>query len=419
MGTMLAIRTNWYTRLTTATLVTITWITLVVSVAASPQVFFYPPPYELPDRSILASPVTVSPDQVTVLFPEISEMSGVVLLVYWSQLCPKEHHCDFSIIERTLKYWQARNKKVVLSVATVGFPIKMLVDGEFRFVGATPEWLLDRIQSFVDVSRTIGVIDGNSSITVKFPSYADPQFVSAIRNLAHQLSTFDGNSALAQIRIPTGLLGEDNPSVRGLKSSMPEFTDIFWINYCRTMLSVFRNAFRQTQLEFDIGRLSWSAALGSAAVKSAVDNFVQELIGAKVLIAFDGLQSDTLEALNGSPIPSLAGPAQSLVYLFEARRKAGQFGLEAAGPLQVPRMQNLTNIAAVVERMAPNRIVLFGTDAGLLNLSRHGENDANRSTRRFVPNAIISETIRRNERLLSVISNVNEPVPSRPAVPAR
>ncbi|HUZ64016.1 MAG TPA: hypothetical protein VMU82_09950, partial [Acetobacteraceae bacterium] len=93
---------------------------------APPQLFFYPPPYQLADGSLVASPVTVAAAQITTQFPRIREMSGVALLVYWSRLCPTAGRCDFSLIDKVLRYWGARGKKVVLGVATVGFPIKTM-----------------------------------------------------------------------------------------------------------------------------------------------------------------------------------------------------------------------------------------------------------------------------------------------------
>jgi len=33
-------------------------------------------------------------------------MSGVVLIVYWSTLCPEPQGFDFSLIDKVLKFWR-------------------------------------------------------------------------------------------------------------------------------------------------------------------------------------------------------------------------------------------------------------------------------------------------------------------------
>src|ERR1700730_8142672 len=91
-----------------------------------PQLFFYPPARRLSDGSESGGIVTLDPLQITSNFPAIPQMSGVVLVVIWSSLCPQADHCDFSPIDQVLDFWGARNKKVILNVATVGPPVKVL-----------------------------------------------------------------------------------------------------------------------------------------------------------------------------------------------------------------------------------------------------------------------------------------------------
>src|SRR5579864_5029408 len=113
--------------------------------AGRPALFFYSPPFRPAGSLTLRSPPTLSADQITTLFPAIPEMSGVVLMVYWSTLCPQADSCDFSLIDKTLDYWGRRGKKVLLAVATMGFPDSLPVHGTETLVGATPDWVLAKV----------------------------------------------------------------------------------------------------------------------------------------------------------------------------------------------------------------------------------------------------------------------------------
>jgi hypothetical protein len=369
----------------------------------SPELFFYPPPVRLGDGSVIASPVMLTPAQITTDFPVVREMSGIVMIVYWSQLCPTVDECNLDIIKDALAYWGSRGKKVVLSVATVGFPIKTATADGFRFIAATPDWLLPKIRTFTELSRTIDTGGQQGQAPTTFPSYADPKFNTAVRNLVNMIGRFDGNSALARVRISTGLLGEDNPSVDGYRSKMPDFTPQFWIDYSHALVAMYGRACVRTPLEFDIGYLSWAWVLGDARVKTAVDRFVADLIAKRVMIAFNGLQSNT-QSLIGSPgTRTTAGPARSIAYLQQAKEEGCPIGLEAAGPLTAKRMEDIASIAGAVERLRPDRLVLFGTDAGLLNFARNGSNETNRSTREFLKGVVPNQATDRVGKLLQRI----------------
>ncbi len=99
----------------------------------TPELYFYPPPYRLADGSLASSPLALGEDQLTALFPQIDEMSGVVVMVPWSSLAPVQGHYDFTLIDNVLKFWTARDKKIVLGVSTSGPPFKIVRDGVSEF----------------------------------------------------------------------------------------------------------------------------------------------------------------------------------------------------------------------------------------------------------------------------------------------
>ena len=124
--------------------------------------FFYPPPYLYNDHHPLDSIQAVSVSQVTDLVPAVSFMSGIALVVDWSSICPTAGACDFTLIDRTLAYWMARNKKIVLSVATISFPFMSAPDGK-NVQNATPDWVLAQVKTYPVATEIMGEDHGDES----------------------------------------------------------------------------------------------------------------------------------------------------------------------------------------------------------------------------------------------------------------
>ncbi len=172
-----------------------------------------------------------------------------------------------------------------------------------------------------------------------------------------QLIRYDGNPGIAQIRIGTGMMGEDNPLIGPVMAPVNDFSERGWLDYTRKVAELYFSNFSKTELEFDIGRLSWMAARGSAADRDRVDRFVGELQAHHAMLAFNGLSSDCAAALE-HPDPR-DGLGQSLRYLQAYKAHGGHIGLEAIGPATAPLMHDTAAIASVVRMMKPDRIVLF------------------------------------------------------------
>lgn len=147
-----------------------------------PELYFYPAAYKLADGSLTGDILTVAPEQITTQFPVVREMSGVVMKLYWSELCPTANSCNFSIIDTALAYWGARNKKVVLQVSTMGPPIKVIENGNARFVTQTPSWVLQQVDTYPARAETLGQIkgfdneNGHSIVDTVYPSYRDTRW---------------------------------------------------------------------------------------------------------------------------------------------------------------------------------------------------------------------------------------------------
>lgn len=335
--------------------------------ASGRPLFFYPAPTRLADGSVMSSPVTFELDQIGPAFPVIDGMAGVALLVTWAQLCPHRDACDFGLIDAVLRFWHARGRQVVLGVATVGFPYRT-GDPAHPIADATPDWVLDEVATYRARSLVLGQ---QARVDARFPSYRDARFFEDVAGLVARLARYDGDPTVARLRIATGLLTEDNPSPAGLDYVIGGFNDREWLAYCRRVTDLFRTIFHKTPLEFDIGRLAIAHGAGDAAMARDIDTFVDAMIASHVMLAYNGLRSETRAAL----APGAAegdGVAYALRILRRAHERGDATGLELYAPSTDPAMRDRAAIVEVVRRLDPSRIVAFSTEAATVHHRRGG-----------------------------------------------
>jgi hypothetical protein len=373
-----------------------------------PDLYFYPPPLRVLPDSLLASPLTFETSQITSLFPQIAEMAGVVLLIYWREISLGPSSYDLSIVENALRFWEAAGKRVVLGIPSVGFPVRRSF-GQAPF-GATPDWVLRRVSTYVQASRLIGPINmhdpGRTTVVERiesfvFPSYWDPYFLEAVNTLVKQIARYDGHPALAAVRVSTGILGEDNPTFDGLRSEMPGFSATNWLKYCGAVLGIYLANFRRTPLEFDISRVGWIFARGRDGNSGLADKFVSSLLANNVLIAFAGTDVDAVLSWRSGKSSTL-GPARDLEYIAAAHRSGHPIGLEGA-PLWNPRLQDIQTLSRAIIDLQPQQLVLFSDVAGLLNYTRRGLNETNSMVIEEIPPGRRDDLTHRAAQLLNQI----------------
>jgi hypothetical protein len=351
------------------------WMLVMLAVCgqalAAPELFFYPPPLRLTPQVVASGLVTVSAEQITVHFPVVPEMSGVAMVVYWSQLCPEENHCDFSIIDQVISYWQQRGKKVVLGVATVGYPAAFKHGDSVVFQTATPDWVLRKVRTQSEPSRILGIAPGHKpgqiDSSAVYPAFTDPAFLHEVDGLVAALARrYDGNPGIAYLRMSLGFLTEDHPN-DGLRYLVEDLTDRGWIAYCESVRAIFSRSFKRTQLEFDAGRLYWIMGQGSAPDRSQVQHLLDGMSASGVFIAYNGLNSTSIDLLN-KPAGS-SGPSQAMHFLQHLRAIGRPIGLEAEGPARVT-MPDMPAVLAAVASLRPSRVILFSSEAALVRYSR-------------------------------------------------
>jgi hypothetical protein len=323
---------------------------------ASPSLFVYPGAYRFADGRALTSPQTMDVDQITTRIPDVPALAGVVLVVYWSTICPTAA-CDFSLIDKTIDYWHARDKHVVLVVATNGFPIRVKSAGPGDIEGATPEWVMRQIKTYSFSSRVLGGLPGEQDRVTQFPDFRDHKYFDLVAALVRQLAgRYDGNPTVAQVRIATGAMGEDNPIVGVPGHPWAGYAESQWLDYSRRVSQLYFAAFHRSELQFDLTRLCYMWGHARPDEKSAVDSFIEELFRHHVMLAFDGLSSAS-GALLAPGYDMRDSAACSLSFLKRNHERGGRTKLEAAGLLSA--LQPTAGIIDAVRRIEPDELVFF------------------------------------------------------------
>jgi hypothetical protein len=231
--------------------------------------------------------------------------------------------------------------------------------------------VLRKVRSQSQPSRILGIAPGHKvgqvDSSAVYPDFTDPAFLREVEALVAALARrYDGNQGIAYLRMSVGFLTEDHPN-DGLRYLLSDLTDRGWIAYCEKVRSVFSRSFKRTQLEFDAGRLYWIMAQGSAPDRGEAEHLLDGMSAAGVFIAYNGLNSTSIDLLNKPAGPS--GPSQGMHFLKHLRAAGRPIGLEAQGPARVT-MPDMHAVLAAVASLRPSRVILFSSEAALLRHSR-------------------------------------------------
>ncbi len=373
--------------------------------ARTPEIYFYPPPYRLADGTLAGSPLALGTDQLTTLFPDVKEMTGVVVMLPWSTVEPEEGHYDFSLIDTVLSYWKARNKKVVLGISTSGPPIKMIRDKTAYIQSETPAWVTTKVSSYQDEDESIGKIAGTGKVHDTVPAYWDPRFAPFYTRLIQELGRrYDGNATLSYVRIGTGRVGEDFPTIYGAHpEKAPNYDPMKWITYSQQIVEAYEKAFPHSQLEFDLGWVAWIYSTGDGALKSAADHFMEGLIHDHVFVTFNGWQNQAIQWYRNAGKPGF-GPNRIMFYLDQRRRSGQPIGLEALTPMFGPNMQETAKLAELAKALQPKRLVFFGIDAAGISFVRNGPSASTSTAQQWMKDEKLKEMGLLSIRLLDEVT---------------
>jgi hypothetical protein len=216
-----------------------------------------------------------------------------------------------------------------------------------------------QIKTYSFSSRVLGGLPGEQDRVTQFPDFRDSKYFDLVAALVRQLAArYDGNPAVAQVRIATGAMGEDNPVVGVPGHPWAGYTESQWLDHSRHVAQVYFSAFHRSELQFDLTRLCYMWGHGGPDEKAAVDSFIDELFRHHVMLAFDGLSAAS-EKLLAPGYDMRDSAACSLSFLKRYHERGGRTKLEAAGLLSAPRMQPAAGIIEAVRRIKPDELVFF------------------------------------------------------------
>jgi hypothetical protein len=341
------------------------------------------------DEIVYRQPVVTSPDQMTVLHPTNELFDGVILIIYWSILNPKEGEYDFSALDDALKYWSAKGKKVGLNVATVGYPILMSKKFGGGIMTATPDWVMRQVTQY-EGETPVFDHKANPKSNYKFPVYWDPKFIRATTAFISELGKhYEANPSVSFVRIGTGFVGEEQPTaVGGLKPKIPEYSAARWFSYTEQMVAAYEKSFPQKPLEYDLLWSCWIAATGESDDTAMALKFVESLANKGIVLGHNGFRSES-EKLEGN---SKHGHGQCLQILEHYSQAGHPVMAEMYGPPWQKEMLETDSILRVMEKVKPIRVNFFGTAVAVLNQESGSENEkTNAASWLIYTNAIKSQ----------------------------
>lgn len=277
--------------------------------------------------------------------------AGVCVTIPWAVVAPTPTRFDFSLLDAALDYWGRRGKRVNVNIPTIGYPLDW-PDGPGTDT-CTPPWVMRQTPSY-----RIAAHDQRfnwATTDADYPDFRHPGFQANVAHLVGRLAAYDGNPAVAMLRIATGVQGEDNPIAGPLVKPLPWYTEAQWLDYCGRVTGFYTAAFRRTQLEFDLGRCS-VAVFRDPALRPAYTRLLNQLRTARVMLCHDGLSSSSAAQIadpnnqGGAPLRDLQAYAA----------QGGLIGLEMVGPFYNKSMHDAASIVAAVRMLQPARVNVFG-----------------------------------------------------------
>lgn len=304
-----------------------------------------------------------STEQMTTLFPESDLIDGVVLLLHWSILNPQPNIMRWDIIEHVLNYWHKKNKTVSFVISPVGSYVQMSKEFGGELTGATPNWVLKRINTFR--SKTSVVIDGRKETReLEFPEYMNNAFLNYYFDFLREFSTkYDRDERIAFVRIFSGYNGEEVASVNGGNGGFPRnFTYDNWLRFQNSLVDTHTKIFQSTPLEIDLaltGRMYNNRSrkqFGGKPSNQQILDFVDKLCQQNIAIGNNGLNSDTIDMLTNK------GERTTQIFdiLKYAKNKQNTITIETKSPPTSNDMLDTDKILAAIKQLQPDRINVFG-----------------------------------------------------------
>lgn len=365
--------------------------------------YSYVAPY-VENGEIFTSPILTSPNQVAMLGDFGPTVDGVVLLVYWSLLCPRKEECNFKVIDSAIELLSNKGKKIALNIVTVGYPILMSKNYSGKIENATPTWIMEETIGF---NRKTTVIERGvyKKSTWKFPYYRDKYFQEESLKLIKLLGEkYNNNSNISFVRIGTGVVGEENPSTNGKNTEIPSFTNKEWYGYVKKISNSYIKSFPDKELELDIVWAGWVQKYGTPKDNIILNEFLQYLGEKNIVLGFNGMRASSIDEYSNGDSPH----ANNLRILSKYKKAGKSVSLEGYGPPWEESMMPYKNLVEIICEIKPLRVNYFGSVYQFAGLNMNSEENVNKPATEILARNKIKDELMVKMRSKELNNSLNE-----------
>ena len=310
------------------------------------------------------SPLTAaSPPAVHQLALSSPLFTAVITPCWWSLVEPRESQYRFDLLDQQLSYWDARQKKVILSPCAAGFPMPAQLETGAATpnappVAETPAWVMKRCQTHSYLSRVFhrenGVVK-ETAAPVDLAAFWDPKFYQPYQAFIRALGAkYDHDPRVGIVRIGMGMMNEEKPNVRRGRALPIGYTNQRWYDYCRLIVQTYAEAFPDKELE---GCLVWAPYEYTDTKdngRAEVLSLLAEMRKDHVVLGYTGW--DATDPAKFDP-PSNPNRIWDLLRLYH--RQGGDVAFETAGWITKPTLQDTQTMLKWAQILRPVHINFY------------------------------------------------------------
>ncbi|MFA5689270.1 MAG: beta-galactosidase [Kiritimatiellales bacterium] len=316
---------------------------------------------------------------LTTLFPDIEEVDGMMLIIYWSVIEPEPGVYRWEIIDEVIDYWKERGKTVAICIAPWAIPVAFS-DAWGGVQDAFPAWARKEVKYYESSVNIMGNLFEGQKAPLAVPLFLDGKYREHLTRLITGFGKrYDGNPSIAFVRVGIGHIGEETFPVTTVGSSSRHWTkEIFqeaaadgatpetWYDYCIWLCGQYRLAFKTTPLSINMILAGYVYKTDAAQFMQA-DRFLDYCLIHGIMMGNNGLSDATL-----SDIENMEQSPRATYWLLKRYSDAG-FPVENEMKAPPQTETNADAMLKAVELVRPRYINLFGPHIGVIKAFRDEE----------------------------------------------
>ncbi|MFA5689820.1 MAG: beta-galactosidase [Kiritimatiellales bacterium] len=318
---------------------------------------------------------------LTTLFPDIEEIDGMMLIIYWSLIEPEPGVYRWEIIDEVIDYWKERGKSVAICIAPWAIPVAFS-DAWGGIQDAFPVWARADVKHYNSEHITMGNLYTNTPKPLKIPLFLDAKYQEYLTRLITEFGKrYDGNPAISFVRIGIGHIGEEVfPVTSAGRSSLYWTQEIFdaaaddgatvetWYDYCLWLSEQYRLAFKTTPLSINMILAGYLYKKETGEYMQA-NRLLNYCLIHRIMMGNNGLSDVTL-----SDIENMEQSPRATYWLLKQYSDAGfPVETEMKSPPQTEGGTDADSMLQAVRLVKPRYINLFGPHIGVIKAYRDPE----------------------------------------------